>query len=238
MKRNLISIVIFLTALSVAWLAYGQTENRQSRQNREGQQGLQNLSADERAKLRGERQSISEEERQKIRAQMREQIAVRSPIFGRQEQLKVIEDIEQQLVKLKDIIKKAPDREEFRKLPEASSEQQAKFREEWQEARQQQQKMVNYIQEQLAKLAEPRPPERILRPDIPINELKVIHEMAAKENAPKTAEIIEKLITRLQKGPKDQPVRPVRSEGLQQQVESQKKVEGTTPGKNTGGDVK
>ena len=66
MKRNLISIVIFLTALSVAWLAYGQAENKQSRQNREGQQGLQNLSVDERAKLREERQSISEEERQKI----------------------------------------------------------------------------------------------------------------------------------------------------------------------------
>jgi hypothetical protein len=209
MKRNFLSLVVFLTALTITWLAYGQGSNTQSR---EGQKGGQNLSAEERAKLLEERQSLSEEENQKSRVQRREQIIARSPIFERQEQLKIIEGIEQQLAKLKEAVRNAPSREEFRKLPGASPEQQIKFRDQWQKARKQQEQMVSAIQQQLTTLAGPRQPARITRSDLFVNELKLIYEIAIKEQAKITAERIEKLITKYQKQQEDQPDMTIQQE--------------------------
>ena len=189
MRRYLIVSIVILVALAVAWPVLGQREGRESRQA---------LSEEQRTRLRERWQNMSEEERQQLRNQMRERTASRGIVFGREEQLKVIEGIEEQLAKLKEAIKQAPDREELRKLPEASPEAQAKLREEWQKTRQEQQQMVSIIKQQLTKLEGPRSPTRIERPGLFLNELKAIHETAIKENAEKTAKHIERLITRYQ----------------------------------------
>ena len=83
MKRYLISTVVIFTALAVTWPTLGQ---REGGEGREGQRRFQGL---------------SEEEREKVRAQMRERFGDRGPMFGREEQLKMIEAIEEQLAKLK-----------------------------------------------------------------------------------------------------------------------------------------
>jgi hypothetical protein len=207
MKGYFISIAIVLIGLMVYSASFGRSKNEQGRQERKGQREAQSIAAEEKNKPQKERQSMSEEERQKLRDKMRERAAGRSLMSGRQMQLKVIESIEQQLAKLKAAVKESPDRQDFRELREASSEQRAKFREEWQKARQQQQQMVSAIQQQLTKLAGPKPAEQATRPDILINELKVIHEMAINENAQKTAERVDKIIAKYRGTP--QLVRPV-----------------------------
>jgi peroxiredoxin len=198
MRRYLIVSIVILMALAVAWPVLGQREGRESRQA---------LSEEQRTRLRERWQNMSEEERQQLRNQMRERTASRGIVFGREEQLKVIEGIEEQLAKLKEAIKQAPDREELRKLPEASPEARAKLREEWQKTRQEQQQMVSAIQRQLTRLVGPRPPERIERPGLFLNELKAIRETAVKENAKKTVEHIESLITRYQIGQEEQVIK-------------------------------
>jgi hypothetical protein len=201
MKRYFISIVIVSMVLMVYLTSFGQSKNEQSRKDRKGQREASSIAAKEKNKPQKEKQSMSEEERQKLRDKMRERAVGRSLMSGRQMQLKVIENIEQQLAKLKEAIKQAPDREEFRKLPDASDEQLTKFREEWQKARQQQEQIISTIQRQLTKLAGPKPVERVTRPDILINELKAIHEMAMNENAQKTAGLIDKLIAKYRETP-------------------------------------
>jgi len=212
MKRYLILTVVILMALAVTWPALGQ---REGTEGREGQRRFQDL---------------SEQEREKLRAQMRERFGDRGPMLGREEQLKMIEAIEEQLAKLKKAIQEGPEREGLRKPQEGSAEEQAKLRQEWLKARQQQQQTINAIQEQLAKLAGPRQP--IVRPDLPVRELKAIHELAVKENAKQTAERIEKLIARYQKGPADRPEEPARPEGpTERPVRPKREVEGAVSGK-------
>jgi peroxiredoxin len=183
MKRYLITIFVISMALAVAWPVLGQREGKK------------------------DGQVLSEEEMQQLRARVPGRAASRGIVFGREEQLKTIEAIEEQLVKLKEAIKQAPDREDFRKLPEASPEQQAKLREEWQKKRQEQQQMVSDIQKQLTKLEGPRSPARIERPGLFLNELKAIRETAIKENAKKTVEHIESLIAKYQIGQEEQLIK-------------------------------
>jgi methionyl-tRNA synthetase len=237
MKRYLIPTVVILFALTITWPVLGQREGRgagQGQQGRAGQGRMQGLSEEERTQMRERWQNMSEEERQQFRSQMRERMGGRRLRMSREEQLKVVEDIEEQLAKLKAAIKESPDREEFRKLSDASDEQRTKFREEWQKARQKQQQMVSAIQEQLAKLAEPRSPARIAMPAMPINELRTIHQMAVEEEAKKTAYHIERLITKLQGGPAEQPTRPAQPDKPdEQQTKPKQGIESTVSGKNT-----
>ncbi len=226
MKRYFISIVIVLMVLTVYLTSFGQSENKQGRQNRKGQRGAQSIAAEEKNKPQKERQSISEEERQTLRDKMRERAAGGSLMSGRQVQLKVIENIEQQLAKLKEAIKQAPDREEFRKIQEPSSEQQAKFRKEWQEARKQQEQIISSIQQQLTRLAGSRPPAQVAKPDMSFDELKAIYDLAIKENAKNTAERIEKLMAKSPRKVMVQPVKPEKPREPKQQTEPQKNSEG------------
>jgi len=195
MKRYLIATAVVLMILAIAWPVLAQREGREAR---EGQRRFQDMSEEERAKMRERFQNMSEEER----AKMRERFAGRGPMLGREAQLKAIEEIEKQLANLKEIVRKGPERESLRKLREASPEEQAKLRESLLKGRQEQQKLVQGIQEQLARLGGQRPPTT--RPGLPIKELQGIHKLAVKENAKGTSERLEKLITSLQKGPQDQ----------------------------------
>jgi len=233
MRRYLISTVVMLIALAVAWPVLGQREGEEGRQPREGRRRFQDMSEEERTKLREMRerfQNMSEEEKEKFRAEMRERFAGGGPMIGREEQLKVIETIEEQLVNLKKAIEAGPEREAFRKLREASPEEQAKLRQEWQKIRQEQQQAVSAIEQQLAKLAGPRPP--MARLDLPIKELKEIHGLAVEENAKKTAGRLEKLIAGYQRGPRDRPQRPERPDrGKDRPARPKRDVEGAVSGK-------
>lgn len=200
MKRYLIPIIIVLMVLAVAWPVLAQSEGTEGGRSRsEGQGRFQGLSEEERAKMKEKFQNMSEEEKEKLKAQMREGFAGRGPMLGREEQLKAIKVIEEQLAKLKKVVETGPERVEYRKLREGTPEEQAKLRESWEKARQERQGLINGIQEQLTMLVGPRP--QITRPALPIKELKEIQALAVKENAKGTAESIEKLIASLQKAP-------------------------------------
>ncbi len=232
MKRYFITTIVILLALALAWSAFGQGRGRGAGQGQQGQAGQrrqQSLSEQERAGRRERMQNMSEEERQQLRERTRQRYAGRESMLGRQEQLKVIEGIEQRLAELKAAIKEGPDRQDFRKSREATPQEQVKFREEWQKARQQQQKIAKDIQDQLTKLTRPRP--QMTRSQLPITELRAIHRIAIKEQAEQTAEHVEKLIARYQGRPVEQPARPAQPDKLdEQQTEKKQDAEGTDSG--------
>ena len=191
MKKCLISIGVALVVLAVAWPVLAQREDRQGR---EGQRRFQDMSEEERAKMRERWQNMSEEEREKLRAQMRERSGSRGPRMGREEQLKAIKVIEQQVAKLKaGMDQPAFDRSRFQEM---SEEERGKFREERMKQRQQQQNAMSMIIAQLARLQGQRElaeGEQYLI--INTGELKPIHELAAKEKAKETAQRLERLIS-------------------------------------------
>jgi hypothetical protein len=208
MKKYLIPAVIVLMVLAVAWPVLAQREGTEAgRTRREGQERFQGL---------------SEEEKEKIKAQMRERFAGRGPMLGREDQLKAIEEIEKQLAELKKAVATGPERIDFRKLREGTPEEQAKLRESWEKARLERQKLINGIQEQLTRLSGPRP--QVERPALPIIELKEIQALAVKENAKGAADRIEKLIASLQKAPEGRD--KIRQEGQRPKLpESEKQRE-------------
>ena len=196
MKRFLISTVVVLVALAVAWPVLAQ---REGGQGREGQRRFQDMSEEERAKMRERWQNMSEEEREKFRAQMRERSGSRGPRMSREEQLKAIKVIEQQVAKLKaGMDQPAFDRSRFQEM---SEEERAKYREERTKQRQQQQNTMSMIIAQLARLQGQRQlaeGEQYLI--INTGELKPIHELAVKEKAKETAQRLERLISGSRRG--------------------------------------
>ncbi len=201
MKRYKIPTIVVLVALVVACVAFAQDEEtsaqRVQRQREAMKQRMQNMSEAEREKFlaemrqRRERfQNMSEEEKEKFRAQMQQRFGGR---FGRQEQLKAVEAIEEQVAKLKAAIQSTGtiDRSKWREL---SEEERNKLREKIMKARQERQAAIGAIEEQVAKLRGPRRPQ--VEPQPSIGELMAIHELAVKEKATQTATRLERLIAR------------------------------------------
>src|SRR4030042_6185175 len=99
MKKYLITSVVVLIALAIAWPVLGQREGREAAgqgggqgQGRAGQRGGQGLSEEERAQMRERMQNMSEEERQQFRAQMRDRMGGGQMMsrMNSEEQLKAI----------------------------------------------------------------------------------------------------------------------------------------------------
>ncbi|MGD8501063.1 MAG: hypothetical protein PVJ86_10475, partial [Phycisphaerales bacterium] len=89
MKRYLIAIAIALAVLMATWTAFGQDEGAAQRRERF-------------ESMRKRMENMSEEEREKFRAQMRERYGGRRGGFmNPEEQQKAIKAIEAQLAKLK-----------------------------------------------------------------------------------------------------------------------------------------
>ncbi|MFB0554665.1 MAG: redoxin domain-containing protein [Phycisphaerae bacterium] len=207
MKRYLISIITVLVILAVAWGAFAQDEDtsaqRVQRQRENMRQRMQNMSEAEREKFMAEMrqrrerfQNMSEEEKEKFRAEMRERFGARGRGIGREEQLKAIEAIEEQVAKLKAAIQStgAIDRSKWREL---SEEERTKLREKMAKAIRERQTAIGAIEEQLAKLRGPGRPQAEPQPSI--GELRAIHELAVKEEATQTASRLERLIARYQR---------------------------------------
>ena len=200
MKKYLISTVVFLVVLVVAWPIFGQQEGRRPGGDRQGRGGPQNVSPEERAKMRERFQNMSEEEREKFRTEMRERFSSGRGRSGRggfapEEQLKAIKAIEEQCAKLKAGVESMSSggRPSFQDL---SEEERTKLRESFTKARQEREKAIQAILAQVARLQGQRPPAAEGGRFILINasELKPIQDLAVKEKAEKTAASLERLL--------------------------------------------
>jgi hypothetical protein len=155
-----------------------------------------------REQMRQRWQNMTEEEREKLREQMRERFGGRRTL-GREEQLKAIAAMEEQVAKLKAAVEgmSRPDREKYRQL---SEEERAKLREKMRQTMQERREAIAAIEQQLATLRGPRRTGD--RQGASIGELKSIHELALKEDAKQTAQRLESLIARYQqRGPQAGP---------------------------------
>jgi hypothetical protein len=138
-------------------------------------------------------QNMSEEEREKFRAQMRERFGSGGRRrLGREDQLKAIKAIEAALAKLKAGIEaQGTERRSFRDLPE---EERNKLRKQFAKAREERNKAIKAIIAQVASLQGQRQPtegeEYIL---VNTAQVKEIQKLAVKEKAKETAQRLERL---------------------------------------------
>ena len=181
MKRYLILTVIALVVLAASWAAFAQRESRE---------GGRSSSPEERAGPRERWQNMSEEQRQEFIAQMRKRQAQR-----REEQLKAIKAIQEQLAKLKAGMEATGPQARIQ-WQELSDEERTKLRERFTKAREEQQKATKAIIAQIARLQGRRQPTAEGEEFILINtgELKEVRELAVKEKAKETAQRLERLI--------------------------------------------
>jgi len=202
MKRYLISIVIVLAVLVTALTAFGQREEAR-RRTRQGQQT---------EGMRQRFQDMSEEEREKFRAQMRERGGSRRGGFmGAESQQEAIKVIEEQLAKLKAGMEGMRP-EGGRSFQDLSEQERAKLREKLTKARQDRQKALQTITAQVARLQGRGQPAAQGRQYLIINigDLKPIQNSAVKEKAKETEQLLERLIARArgQRGPGGGPLGP------------------------------
>jgi len=185
--------------VAVAFSAMGQREPGQG--GPAG--GFGNMSEEQRTQMRERWQNMSEEERAQFREQMRgrmgeagadQRTAMRGGFgvrLSREEQLKAIAAMQEQIGKLKAVIESQPEGRTMANMREMSEEERTKLREEMTKRREAQTAAITAIETELAKLQAPRP-ERIGT----ARELQRIMAVAREENAPKTAAAIEALIAR------------------------------------------
>ncbi|MCX5639046.1 MAG: redoxin domain-containing protein, partial [Planctomycetota bacterium] len=234
MKRCLISITIVLAVLLTAWAVFGQEAGKETPAgagarvrrpadvNRPaGQRVFEGLSPEERAKMKEKFNQMSEEEKEKFRAQMREKFGAGRAFLGREEQLKVVAAIEEQIAKLKAVIEAQPGPEEFAKMRELPEEERTKLREKFARANEERQKAIEAIEQHIAKLKGER--QRIEEQQKLIGELQAIRDLAVQEKAGETAKRIEQLIDRRRKefegkfpGLPERPERITRREGAEE----------------------
>ena len=223
MKRYVVSIAIVLAVLVAAFSsgiltdnAFGQNEERAGRteQRQDIRQRFQNMSPEEREKFKAEMeerrkkfQNMSDEEREKLRTQMRERFGSRSAVIGRDEQIKSIKAIEEQVAKLKAAVEVAVP-ENRSQLRELSEEERTKLREKMMAAMRERQTAIRAIEQELTKLKGPGRPAT--ESQARLSELRAIHKLALKEKATQTADRLDKLIVGYQRESvgRDQP--PVR----------------------------
>jgi peroxiredoxin len=213
MNKCIVSIAVALTVLMAAWPVRAQNQPAVERpeQFQNVRERWQNMSDEEREKFRAEMrqrrqqwENMSEEDKEKLRAQMRERLETRPAPMGREEQLAAIKEIEGQLAKLKTSLEAAPPN----RIRDLSQEERDKLREQMIAAMRDRQTAIRAIEDQLAKLRGPLRPGP--EPRAPISELKAIHDLAVKENATETAARLEKLMAgyRGEFRPGNQPVEP------------------------------
>ncbi|MCP4614268.1 MAG: redoxin domain-containing protein [Planctomycetes bacterium] len=176
MKKYLISIITVLTILAIPQGSFAQEEEtpgqRVLQQRENMRQQLQNMSPPERQRFRAEIDTrrknfmnMSEEEKEKLRAEMQQRFGRIS--LSREDQLKAITAIEQQVAKLKSAVQSIIPEDKVQSL-NLSDEDQAKLRKKIAKAAQERMTAIRAIEQQLAKLrGSGRPqlrPERLNRP--------------------------------------------------------------------------
>jgi hypothetical protein len=203
MKKRLISIVVVLVALAVAWTTFAASGAAGTRAGA-GRGGVSGMSEEERAKMKEKFQNMSEEERAKFREEMRgrfenmseEERAQMRSRFGsstrlsREEQLKAIKAVEEQVAKLKASIESSarPADANFSAL---SEEERTKLRDQFTKAREARQAAVDAIRAEIDKLSPPRPTPAQMEA---LRELREIRTLAEKEKAAETTKRLAALI--------------------------------------------
>jgi len=191
MKKFVLSIAVVAISMAVALNVFAQ----------QGQNRFRNLSDEERAQMRERFQNMSEEER----AQFRQRFSGRSRI-SREDQLKAVEAVEEELSKLKDGIESQPAQggTNFRDL---SEEERTKLREQFTKSREARQTAITAIKAEIDKLSPPwATPEQIAA----IDELREIRVLAEKEKAVETT---KRLASYIEKQMEQMP--PMRGRGRQ-----------------------
>jgi len=184
--------------VAVAFSAMGQREGQPGQGG-----GFANMSEEQRTQMRERWQNMSEEERAQFREQMRgrmgemgaDQRAAMRGGFGvrlsREEQLKAIAAMQEQIGKLKAVVESQPEGRTMANMRDMSEEERTKLREEMTKRREAQTAAITAIETELAKFQGPRP-ERIGT----ARELQRIIAVAKEENAPKTAAALEAMVAR------------------------------------------
>ena len=101
MKRYLLLSVVAGMVLLLAWPALGQQEVKERTRPTEGREGRGVLSPEERAKLRERWPTMSEEEREQFRNQMRERMGAPRPATGREGRMRMTDRFEEQTSKMR-----------------------------------------------------------------------------------------------------------------------------------------
>jgi hypothetical protein len=180
MKRCIIAVATVLVVLVVAWTAFAQAEER----------------ATQRQSMRQRFENMSEAEREKFRAEMRERGGFGRGGFVRpEEQQEAIKAIEAELAKLKKGTQIPRPEGGFQDL---SEDQRAKLREQMTKVRQEREAALQTIIAQVARLQGRRgpAPEGTQYLIISAAQLKPIQDSAVKEKATETAQLIERLMAR------------------------------------------
>lgn len=184
MKRLIISSVIIFTVLISALALFAQPAGRSEQQ-------IERLED-----IRQGWQNMSEQEKQKLRAEVRNRTGSRS--MGLDGQLKAVQAIEEQVAKLKAALESLiKSRSQYQNVPE---EEKASYGKKIAEATRTRQQTVTEIEQQLSKLRYGGSrQQQSQEPQIGIKELQVIHRLAVKEKATETAKSLESLIAKYQK---------------------------------------
>ena len=174
MKKHLITIVAVLAVLAVVLVSFGQAQDR----------------ASQREAMRERFQNMSEEERAKFRETMRSR-GIRSSRMSREDRLKAIKAIEEQVAKLKAATQVQMPEGGFQDL---SEDERNKLRQSFTDRR----TALQAIVAQVARLQGRRQPEEEGAQFIIINtaDLKPIQEAAEKEKAKETAQLLTRLAGR------------------------------------------
>ena len=195
MKKYVISGIAVLTVLISALTVFAQPAGR-SEQQRERLEDI-----------RQEWQNMSDHEKQKLRAEIRNRTGSRST--SPEGQLKAVQAIEEQVAKLKAALESLIEsRSQYQNVPE---EEKASYGKKMAEATRTRQQTINAIEQQLAKLryggSRQQPTQQKKQtqenqstdPQMGIKELQVIHRLAVKEKATETAKKLESFIAKYQK---------------------------------------
>ncbi|MBN2271912.1 MAG: DUF3106 domain-containing protein [Sedimentisphaerales bacterium] len=241
MKKRIIAAAVVLVALTVAWTVFAAEESAE----RPRRGGFGNMSAEERAQMRERFQNMSEEERAKFREEMRarfenmteeERAAMRDRVGGRtrlsrEDQLKAIATMEEQLAKLKASIESSstPSGTNFRDL---SEEERTKLREQMTKSRADRDASVLALRAELDKLSPQRAtPEQMEA----LRELRAISELAGTEKAEQTKKRLDALIAK--QAEQIMPMGSMRGTGEPGQRRGQRNTggESTSTGSTAGG---
>jgi hypothetical protein len=171
MKKYAIPAVIILAVLALVMVSYGQAQNREA--------------------MRQRFQNMSEEERAKFREQMRSRGGFGARL-SREDQEKAVKEIEAQLAKLKVAIRVERPQGGFQDL---SEEERTKLRQSMTDRR----NALQAIIAQVAALEGRRQPEAAEDARFIIintTDLKPIQEMAEKEKATETSQLLARMATR------------------------------------------
>lgn len=101
MKRYILLSVVAGMVLLLAWPALGQQEGRRPTEGREGRGMFQDLSPEEMLKLREKWPTMSQEEREQFRNQMRERMGAPRPATGREGQTRMTDRFEEQIAQMR-----------------------------------------------------------------------------------------------------------------------------------------